>query len=137
LFEARRKQRQPFGVHCDGRIAPENVSLAFLRACRRVKIADFRLHDLRHTCASWMRMQGADIHVVALQLGHKDLRMAARYQHLAPAYLQQAVCGLDGVFKPELAPESGNATVTPEPVFPCTVRTLLPDNPPAISAAND
>ncbi len=87
----------------DEQHSPENVSLAFLRACRRVKIADFRLHDLRHTCASWMRMQGADIHVVALQLGHKDLRMAARYQHLAPAYLQQAVRGLDGVFTPELA----------------------------------
>jgi integrase len=83
--------------------SPENVSLRFLRACRRVKIADFRLHDLRHTCASWMRMKGADIHVVALQLGHKDLRQAARYQHLAPTFLQEAVRGLDGVFKPELA----------------------------------
>jgi integrase len=121
----------------DEQHTPENVSLAFLRACRRVKIADFRLHDLRHTCASWMRMQGADIHVVALQLGHKDLRMAARYQHLAPAYLQQAVRGLDGIFKPELLPESGNAVVTNGDVFPCTERTLLPDNPPAISAAND
>jgi integrase len=84
-------------------ISPENVSLRFLRACRRVKIADFRLHDLRHTCASWMRMRGADIHVVALQLGHKDLRQAARYQHLAPTFLQEAVRGLDGVFLPELA----------------------------------
>jgi integrase len=82
---------------------PENISLAFLRACRRAKIEDFRLHDLRHTCASWMRMRGADIHVVALQLGHKDLRMAARYQHLAPNFLQEAIRGLDGVFMPELA----------------------------------
>ena len=87
----------------DEQHTPENVSLAFLRTCRRVKIADFRLHHLRHTCASWMRMQGADIHVVALQLGHKDLRMAARYQHLAPTYLQDAVRGLDEVFEPELA----------------------------------
>lgn len=84
-------------------LSPENISLTFLRACRRAKIEDFRLHDLRHTCASWMRMRGADIHVVALQLGHKDLRMAARYQHLAPTFLQDAVRGLDGVFGPELA----------------------------------
>jgi integrase len=62
-----------------GQVIPENVSLAFLRACRRVEILDFRLHDLRHTAASWLRMQGADIHTVALLLGHKDLRMAARY----------------------------------------------------------
>ncbi len=67
-------------------ITPENVSLAFLRACRSVKISDFRFHDLRHTAASWMRMNGADIHTVALILGHKDLRMAARYQHLSPAF---------------------------------------------------
>jgi hypothetical protein len=45
----------------------------------------------------------ADIHVVALQLGHKDLRMAARYQHLAPTFLQDAVRRLDGVFSPQLA----------------------------------
>jgi integrase len=81
---------------------PNNVSLAFLRSCRKVGVLDFRLHDLRHTAASWMRMQGADIHTVALLLGHKDLRMAARYQHLSPAHLQDAVKGLDSVFSPEL-----------------------------------
>jgi hypothetical protein len=49
-----------------------------------------------------MRMQGADIHVVAQQLGHKDLRMAIRYQHLAPTFLQDAVRRLDAVFSPQL-----------------------------------
>jgi integrase len=58
----------------------------------------FRFHDLRHTVASWLRMPGADIHTVALLLGHKDLRMAARYQHLSPAFLAEAVSRLDGVF---------------------------------------
>ncbi len=79
-------------------VTPENVSLAFLRVCRRVGIADFRFHDLRHTAASWLRMQGADIHTVAQLLGHKDLRMAARYQHLSPAYLSDAVKRLDDIF---------------------------------------
>ncbi|MDP9051229.1 MAG: site-specific integrase [Acidobacteriota bacterium] len=79
-------------------INPENVSVAFLRACRLVKISDFRFHDLRHTAASWMRMKGADIHTVALILGHKDLRMAARYQHLSPAFLSDAVNLLDGAY---------------------------------------
>jgi integrase len=77
---------------------PENVSLAFLRACRSVNVSDFRFHDLRHTAASWMRMKGADIHTVALILGHKDLRMAARYQHLSPAFLSDAVKLLDGAY---------------------------------------
>jgi integrase len=78
--------------------SPEQVSVAFARVCRKLNIQDFRLHDLRHTAASWLRMQGADIHTVAQLLGHKDLRMAARYQHLSPAYLQEAVRRLDGVF---------------------------------------
>jgi integrase len=77
---------------------PEQVSVAFARACRKVHIANFRFHDLRHTAASWLRMKGADIHTVAQLLGHKDLRMAARYQHLSPAFLEEAVKGLDSVF---------------------------------------
>ncbi len=86
-------------------MTPENVSLAFLRACRSVNISDFRFHDLRHTAASWMRMKGADIHTVALILGHKDLRMAARYQHLSPAFLSEAVKLLDGAY--EASPDEG------------------------------
>jgi integrase len=76
----------------------EQVSMAFRRVAKAAKIEDFRFHDLRHTAASWLRMQGADIHTVAQLLGHKDLRMAARYQHLSPAFLADAVKKLDQVF---------------------------------------
>jgi integrase len=78
--------------------SPEKVSVAFARACRKAGIEDFRFHDLRHTAASWLRMTGGDIHTVAQLLGHKDLRMAARYQHLSPTFLAEAVGRLDGVF---------------------------------------
>ena len=77
---------------------PEQVSMAFVRVCGKVGIEDFRFHDLRHTAASWLRMQGADIHTVAQLLGHKDLRMAARYQHLSAAFLGEAVNRLDSIF---------------------------------------
>jgi integrase len=66
--------------------------------CHRLEIEDFHFHDLRHTAASWMRMKGADIHTVAHLLGHKDLRMAARYQHLSDEFLRAAVGRLDAVF---------------------------------------
>jgi len=79
-------------------ITPERVSVAFRRTCRAIGIIDFRFHDLRHTAASWMRMGGADIHTVAQLLGHKDLRMASRYQHLSPSFLAEAVGKLDAVF---------------------------------------
>ena len=84
-------------------VSPENVSLAFLRACRKVGVADFHLHDLRHTAASWLRMSGADLQDVAELLGHRDLRMTKRYSHLSPAHLSAAVKRLDGVFGKELA----------------------------------
>ena len=87
-----------------GEVSPEQVSIAFVRVCRKQQILDFRFHDLRHTAASWLRMQGADIHTVAQLLGHRDLRMAARYQHLSPAFLADAVARLDAAFGPlELA----------------------------------
>jgi site-specific recombinase XerD len=43
-------------------------------------------------------MKGAETHTVAQLLGHKDLRMAARYEHLSPGFLSDAVGGLDKTF---------------------------------------
>ena len=71
---------------------------AFARLCRKKGILDFHFHDLRHMAASWLRMKGADIHTVAQLLGHKYLRMAARYQHPSPGFLADAVGGLDTAF---------------------------------------
>jgi integrase len=79
-------------------ITPDRITTGFRKVCVKLEIADFRFHDLRHTAASWLRMSGADIHTVAQLLGHKDLRMAARYQHLSPGFLAEAVGKLDGVF---------------------------------------
>lgn len=73
-------------------VTAERVSVAFRRTCRTLGIADFRFHDLRHTAASWLRMSGTDFHTVAQLLGHKDLRMASRYQHFSPSFLADAVC---------------------------------------------
>lgn len=92
-------------------ISPEQVSVAFARLCRALKIADFRFHDLRHTAASWLRMKGADIHTVAQLLGHKDLRMAARYQHLSPSFLSDAVAQLDVAYGPLLLSTGEDARV--------------------------
>jgi integrase len=79
-------------------INPDWLYQSFRKVCENLSIEDFSFHDLRHTAASWLRMKGADIHTVAQLLGHKDLRMAARYQHLSPAFLAEAVGRLDGVF---------------------------------------
>ena len=57
-------------------------------------------------------MRGADIHTVGQLLGHKDLRMAARYQHLSPAFLAEAVGTLDKVFGSLKAKNGENVTRT-------------------------
>jgi hypothetical protein len=57
-------------------------------------------------------MNGADIHTVALIPGHKDLRMAARYQHLSPAFLSDAVKLLDSA-SAEKALEASCSCTTP------------------------
>jgi integrase len=86
---------------------PNQVTMAFARIYVRLKIQNFRYHDLRHTAASWMRMSGADIHTVASLLGHKTLSMAQRYQHLSPEFLSEAVGKLDAVFGDALGLKRG------------------------------
>jgi integrase len=95
---------------------PDSISKGFAAVCRRLEIEDFHFHDLRHTAASWLRMQGADIHTVAQVLGHKDLRMAARYQHLSPEFLGAAVARLDAIFDEpkELSERSFPALALPQ-----------------------
>ncbi|WP_300461297.1 site-specific integrase [Desulfobacula sp.] len=47
-------------------------------------------HTLRHTCASWMVMQGISLYLVQKVLGHSTIQVTERYSHLAPDQLQLA-----------------------------------------------
>ncbi len=70
---------------------PNQISMAFRRAVKRAGIDDFRLHDARHTFASYQAMAGVQPRGLQALLGHKDGRMTMRYSHLADAYLRTAV----------------------------------------------
>lgn len=50
-----------------------------------------RIHDLRHTLASWMLQGGADLIAVRDMLGHSSVAVTQRYAHLAAKHLQRAV----------------------------------------------
>lgn len=52
------------------------------RAVSGAEIKDFRFHDLRHTAASYLAMNGATLLEIADVLGHKTLEMVKRYAHL-------------------------------------------------------
>ncbi len=71
-------------------VFPETSSFrwAWLRAVRRAKVLDFRFHDLRHTCASFLAMNGATPSEIAAVLGHRTLAMVKRYAHLHDEHIE-------------------------------------------------
>ena len=46
-------------------------------------IEDFRFHDLRHSAASYLVMNGATLNETAEVLGHKSIQTTMRYAHLS------------------------------------------------------
>ena len=74
---------QTFFVNQQGeRIA--SVKTAFANAYRKAGIADFTMHNLRHTCAAWLVSAGVSLIAVSDLLGHCTLKMNERYARLAP-----------------------------------------------------
>jgi integrase len=81
-------------VRLDGQVfplAPNQISMLFIRAAKRARLEDCRLHDLRHTFASYQAMSGVAGRGLQALLGHKDARMTMRYSHLSDSYLRAAV----------------------------------------------
>lgn len=61
--------------------------MAFHRAVKRTGLEDLRLHDTRHTFASYQAMSGVQGRGLQALLG-RDPRMTLRYSHLSDAYLK-------------------------------------------------
>jgi integrase len=74
----------------------KSVYASWCQAVKQAEIEDFRIHDLRHTFASWLVMEGVSLYVVRDLLGHSSIKMTERYAHLAQSALVQAVAVLDG-----------------------------------------
>ncbi|MGC2457041.1 MAG: site-specific integrase [Gallionellaceae bacterium] len=75
----------------------QSVNTAYKWLLKHVGIKDFRIHDLRHTCASWLVSAGVQLPAVRDLLGHSTIRMTERYAHLSPENVRAAVNVLDGV----------------------------------------
>src|SRR5262245_20056043 len=56
----------------------------------RAGLPDLRLHDLRHSFASFLVNKGVSLYVVQGLLGHANTRYTQRYAHLTPDTLREA-----------------------------------------------
>ncbi len=76
-----------------------NKSLSIDSVWRRVvenaELDDFRFHDLRHSAASYLAMNGASLAEIAEVLGHKTLQMVKRYSHLSEQHTAKVVAKMN------------------------------------------
>lgn len=70
---------------------PVDLRTPFETALRKAQIEDFRWHDLRHSAASYLAMNGASLAEIAEILGHKTLAMVKRYAHLSEQHTASVV----------------------------------------------
>lgn len=64
-------------------------------AVHKAGLQDFRFHDLRHSAASYLAMNGASTIEIAAVLGHKTLAMVKRYSHLSNSHTESVVAAMN------------------------------------------
>ena len=79
-----------------GRPSP-SLGFPWRRIRARAGLQDLRLHDLRHSFASFLVNEGVSLYVVQALLGHANARTTQRYAHLASDTLTDATEIVDGI----------------------------------------
>lgn len=60
----------------------EGLKTGFQRGRKAAGMEDVNFHDLRHSCASILVANGADLYTVSKILGHSNIQTTTRYAHL-------------------------------------------------------
>ena len=68
-----------------------DITAAWNAARKAAQLVDFRFHDLRHTAASYLAMNGATVADIAGVLGHRGFATTQRYTHLSDSHLADRV----------------------------------------------
>lgn len=74
---------------------PIDIRTSWENALKKAEITDFRFHDLRHSAASYLALNGASLAEIAEVLGHKTLQMVKRYAHLSEAHTAKIVAKMN------------------------------------------
>ncbi|HEX9666404.1 MAG TPA: site-specific integrase [Thermodesulfobacteriota bacterium] len=69
----------------------KEIKSAFETALNKAKISRCRFHDLRHTIATRLVMNGVDLVTVQELLGHRSIVMTKRYSHPTPEHKKRAI----------------------------------------------
>lgn len=72
-------------ARADGK-KPIDLRFQWEKVIEKSGLKDFRFHDLRHTAASYLAMNGATLMELSHILGHKTLQMVKRYSHLTQTH---------------------------------------------------
>ncbi len=74
---------------------PIDIEKEWRRVLARAKIVDFHFHDLRHTAASYIAMNGGTTADIGAVLGHKSANMVQRYAHLSKTHTAGVVAAMN------------------------------------------
>lgn len=81
---------------------PVSLRSAWEKALETAAVNNFRWHDLRHSSASYLAMNGATLLELSQVLGHKTLSMVKRYAHLSENHTARLVADMNRqIFKTE------------------------------------
>ncbi|MDO8677217.1 MAG: site-specific integrase [Acidobacteriota bacterium] len=84
----------PIGTPLDGR----NVTRAFKSILVSQGLPTIRIHDLRHSCATLLLVQGVSPRVVMETLGHSQVSLTLNtYSHVLPALQEDAASKMDAI----------------------------------------
>lgn len=70
---------------------PYNHVPVWSKALKDAGIKNFKFHDLRHTCASYLAQQGATLIQIGEVLGQKQVSVTKRYSHLTTAHKSRLI----------------------------------------------
>ena len=87
---------------CGNLIRPDYVTETFLKLLKKKNLKQNRLHDLRHTCASILLKNGANMKEIQAWLGHSNYNTTANlYAHLDTSSVNEVGKVITNVFMPK------------------------------------
>jgi integrase len=66
------------------------LRVAWSQICKAAGLSNVRVHDLRHSYASYLVSNGVSLHIVGRLLGHSQAQTTQRYAHVAHQSLRDA-----------------------------------------------